>query len=352
MGLITLDSDWRIEDCLGMLVSWLPAGSHASEAIPLLTGLDAILDEVASGQRSSFSLPRVALQMGALADKIVSLEIMPAESRDSLQILVRDETELANLEQSIHQQRNELSLANEALSEAKARTEVALREKSSFLAKISHDLKTPLQVIMGNAEILRADLPKDEREAFLQDVLDNSDFLLALITDLLEASALEVDQMKLTEEVIDVGALLQRTLSMVRQLPGGNERHFELCIDGDHMILADPMRLQRLLLNVVANAVKFTDDGGRISVQARPIGTGEFVIEVEDDGCGVEPDMMKRVFEPFVTGSAAEGSGLGLHIAKGLADLHEADLTLSSEPGLGTTATLRLPRSRVVNEAR
>ena len=349
MGLITLDSNGKINSCLGTLVSWLPIGSDADEAMPLLAGLDEVLDEVSSGKRSSFSLPRVAFQMGELEDKVVSLEIMQAETPERLHILVRDETELANLEQSIHQQRNELSLANQALSEAKLRIEAALREKSSFLAKISHDLKTPLQVIMGNAEILRGDLPKDEREAFLQDVHDNSNFLLALITDLLEASALEVDQMKLTEEVVDVGALLQRMLSMVRQLPEGRERHFELSIHDHQKIMADPMRLQRLLLNVVGNALKFTDEGGHIALKAKSCGTGDFIIEVQDDGCGVEPDMMKRVFEPFVTGNQTEGSGLGLHIAKGLAELHDADLTLLSEPGAGTIARLRLPRSRVVN---
>lgn len=349
MGLITLDSSWKIDSCLGTLVSSLPIGRQASEAIPLLTGLDDILAEIADGQRQSFSLPRVVFRNGALTDKVVSLEIIPAETSDGLQILVRDETEVAELEQSIHQQRNELSLANEALSEAMERTEAALKEKSSFLAKISHDLKTPLQVIMGNAEILRGDLPKDERDSFLEDVLDNSNFLLALITDLLEASTLEIDQMKLTEEEIDVGSLLQRMLSTVRRLPGGDQRLFQLRIDDDRRILADPMRLQRLLLNLVGNAVKFTDDGGHIALKAGPVDAGDFVIEVEDDGCGVEPDMMKHVFEPFVTGNATEGSGLGLHIAKGIAELHEAELTLSSKPGAGTTARLLLPRSRVVN---
>ena len=350
MGLITLDLDRKIDACLGTLVSWLPIGSRASDAIPFLTGLDDVLDEIVSGQRASLKLPRVAFQGGALADKVLSLEIMPSETPDRLQVLVRDETELANLERNVLQQRNELTLANEALSEARQRAEAALREKSSFLANISHDLKTPLQVIMGNAEILKGDLPEDERKAFLEDVLDNSNFLLALITDLLDASVLEAGQLKLIEEAVDVSALLERILAMAGRMQGGKERRFELTLDDKKQaILADPMRLQRLLLNLVSNAVKFTDNGGWIAVRAGPTTTGDFVIEIEDDGVGIESGLIKRVFEPFMTGSAAEGVGLGLHIAKGLAELHGADLSLLSEPGSGTTAVLCLPKFRVLS---
>lgn len=350
LGVVVLGPDRRIDGCLGTLVSSLAAGSLASEVLPFLAGLDDVLDEIASGQRSSFTLPRVALEQGSLAERILSFEIMPSETPDGLQILVRDESELAGLEQNVLQQRNELALANEALTEAKQRMELALREKSSFLANISHDLKTPLQVIMGNAEILRGDLPEEERQSFLQDVLDNSNFLLALITDLLDASALEVDQLELTEDVVDINALLERALSMMRQVPDGKDRHFTLDIDGEsHAVLADPMRLRRLLLNVLGNAVKFTDDGGQITVRASTTSMGDLLIEIEDDGCGIDPLMMKRVFEPFTRGGKAEGSGLGLHIAKKLADLHEAELTLSSERDAGTVVRLRLPKFRVVN---
>ena len=284
-----------------------------------------------------------------MAGMTLSLQITPSETSNSVQILVRDESELADLEQNVLQQRNELALANEALSEARQRAEEALRQKASFLANISHDLKTPLQVIIGNAEILRGDLPQDERDEFLKDILDNSNFLLALITDLLDASALEADQLRLTEEQIDIGSLLERILSMARQIPDGKQRQFELALDEKHpLVVADPMRLRRLLLNLVSNAVKFTDVNGRIVLRAAPKETGDFLVEVEDDGCGIEPAMMRRVFEPFTSTGSREGTGLGLHIAKGLADLHQANLSLSSKPGVGTTARLCLPKARVV----
>ena len=350
MGLVSLDAKRHVDASLGMLVDWLKPGVPARDVMPFLVGLEDVLDEIASGQRPPLALPRVALQERVFAEKVLSVEIMPSDSPSGINILLRDETELSGLEQNLLQQRNELAIANEALDEARQRAEVALQEKASFLANVSHDLKTPLQVIIGNAEILRSDLPIEEREAFLQDVLDNSNFLLALITDLLDASALEADQLQLTEDVIDIEAMLERVLSMARRLPNGSDRRFHMAIDEGHRaVRADPMRLQRLLLNIVSNAVKFTSSNGSIAVKTRPDDEGDLVIEIDDDGCGIDPGMMKRVFEPFVMGGVAEGSGLGLHIAKGLAELHGADLTLASELGSGTKARLRLPKSRIVS---
>lgn len=349
MGLIELDQDLNVDKCLGMLVSSLSIGRHIGDEIPLLIGMDNILDEIVSGRKPSVTLPRVMLQEGALAAKVLSVEILPSEISNRLRILIRDETELAELEQSILQQRNELTLANEALSEAKLQLEAALKEKATFLANISHDLKTPLQVIMGNAELLRGDLSKEEREGFLQDVLDNSNFLLALINDLLDASALEAGQLKFVEEPVDIMGVLEQTLSTARQMPYGQRRKFELNQnDGNPLILADPMRLRRLLLNLVSNAVKFTDDGGCIAVKAGAVDTGDFIIEIDDDGCGIEPELMQHAFEPFTKGGVNEGTGLGLYIAKGLAELHDAHLVLFSEPGAGTKARLSLPKSRVL----
>ncbi|MGI9436419.1 MAG: sensor histidine kinase [Geminicoccaceae bacterium] len=274
---------------------------------------------------------------------------MPSLEPGRLQIVFRDETEIATLEQKIVQQRNELSLAYDALNTAKERVEAALREKTTLLANVSHDLKTPLQVIMGNAEILRNDLPDEERKAFLRDIADNSTYLLTLITDLLDASAIDAAQMELSEETIDINEMLARILSMAKRLPGATSKRFEFVASDDQtMILADPMRLQRLLLNILSNAVKFTDDEGHVVVRVGRTGTGDLMLEVEDNGCGIEPIMKDRIFEPFTRSGRAEGTGLGLHIAKGLAELHDGDLSISSRIGVGTTAKLRLPKCRLI----
>ena len=326
-------------------------GAAATEAISVLVGLEDILAEITAGDLPSFSLPRVSLSETELADLVLSLEIVRSDEPGSLHIVFRDETDIATLEQEVIQKRNELSLTHESLEKAKERAEQLLREKAAFLANVSHDLKTPLQVIMGNAELLKGDLPDDERDGFLQDILDNSDFLLTLITDLLEASTLDAQQLELIEEPIDVNEMLEHVLAMARQLPASGSKQFTLMHEGEAVLLrGDTMRFQRLLLNIVSNAVKFTGDDGHIGVLLRRTDKGELILEVQDDGCGIEPDLLNKVFEPFTRSGKAEGSGLGLHIAKGLATLHDADLSLTSKPGHGTTATLRLPKTRLIEK--
>lgn len=350
MGLVVLDPDQAIRACFGKLVDGLAPGPKATEVIPVLVGLEEVLEQIIAGDLSSFSLPRVSWDTVGAEDRVLSLEIVPADEAGLLHIILRDETEIATLEQEVIQKRNELSLTYDALAKAKDRAEKALRDKAAFLANVSHDLKTPLQVIMGNAEILKGELPEAERDAFLRDILDNSDFLLTLINDLLEASALEAEQLELAEEPIDIDKMLERILAMARQLPGGASTRFALATDDQPIIVrGDPMRLQRLLLNIVSNAVKFTGDEGQVTINVQKNEIGDLKLEVSDDGCGIQPEMMTRVFEPFTRSGNREGSGLGLHIAKGLATLHGADLSLTSEPGRGTTATLSLPKSRLID---
>jgi len=349
IGLITLGPDHRIVACEGKLVDWLSQGAEATQAIPFLTGLGGILDDIKQERMSSFSLPRVGWGDSLRSHQVLSLEIIPADVPGHLQIILRDETDVARLERNILQQRNELSLANVALAEAKERAEELLREKASFLASVSHDLKTPLQVIMGNAEILRSDLSREERDRFLQDVWDNSNFLLSMITDLLDASALEADQLALTEEPVEIRSILERVLSTARQIPEGNDRRFALLVEDENQrIMADPMRLRRLLTNLVGNAVKFTEGGGHIDVNAQGTDSGYYLISVKDDGCGIDSKLIDRVFDPFVMGGSSDGSGLGLYIAKGIAELHGAALSIRSEIGQGTSVELKLPKSRLV----
>jgi two-component system cell cycle sensor histidine kinase PleC len=350
MGLVVLDSDQAIQAHYGGLVNGVRLGVKASEALPALIGLEEIIDQVMTGDLGSFVLPRISFD--GSDEQVLSLEIRPSDQPGRLHVFVRDETAIAALEQEVIQKRNELSLAYDQLAREKARADKALRDKTAILANVSHDLKTPLQVIMGNADILKNDLPRSERERFLQDILDNGDYLLTLITDLLEASEIEAELRPLEEEPIEISPLLERVVLMAKRLPGGDRRHIEIEIDdgalGSMRVMGDPMRLQRLLLNILSNAVKFTNEGGRIAFKAVRTEAGQLRLTIADDGVGVEADFLGQIFEPFARRGRAEGSGLGLHIAKGLAALHQADLTMESQPGKGATAVLDIPECRLI----
>jgi signal transduction histidine kinase len=357
IGLVTLDPDRRVSARHGRLVRWFPLQAEAADAIPFLVGLEQVLDEVAAGARTTFELAKLGWVRPDGAAEVLSLSILKGEAPGTLEIWFQDETETAALHQELVQSRNELALREAALIEARATAEAALRAKAAFLANVSHDLKTPLQVIIGNAEILGgadvAALAADERDLYLEDIRENGAFLLSLITDLLEGSALEAGKVELAEEPVALRPFLERLLAMVRQLPEAERREISLEPDGaDHRLLADPMRLQRLLLNLLANAVQYSGAGGRVRLRAGTAGEGDLLIEVEDDGPGIEPTLRERLFEPFSPGANTRGSGLGLHIAKGIAEVHGATLDLASPEAGGTKASLRLPASRLLGPDR
>lgn len=350
-GIVVIDRGLDVRQRRGALVQWVPLGGAVTLALPFLVGYEQSLAEVMTGVRARLRLPRIGWQGGPFADDVISLEVLPGLNADTAILWFQDETEVARLEQQVLQQRNELALTNAALEDGRVRAEEAHRAKSAFLANISHDLKTPLQVIIGNAEILRSQAgANDARDAFLQDIEDSGQFLLSLISDLLEVAALESGDLDMVEEPTELDALVDQSLAMVQALPEAGGRHFSVTMPDERcVIMADPVRLKRVLVNLLSNAVKFTRDDGEISVQADTGADGGLALRVRDDGCGMDPDLAHRALEPFVRGGDAPGSGLGLHIARGLAERHGGGLTVESRPGQGTTVTLHLPESRRIN---
>ena len=350
-GIVVIDRALEVRQRRGALVQWVPLGGSVTSALPFLVGYEQSLADVMAGARARLGLPRIGWQDGPFADDVLSLEVLPGLNADTAILWFQDETEVARLEQQVLQQRNELALANTALEEARARAEEAHRAKSAFFANISHDLKTPLQVILGNAEILRSQAGANgAREAFLRDIEDSGQFLMSLIVDLLEVAALESGDLDMVEEPTELAALVAQSLAMVRALPEAGGRHFSVSLPDERwLIMADPVRLKRVLVNLLGNAVKFTRDDGRIGVEADASPDGGLALQVRDDGCGMDADLVRRALEPFVRGGSAPGSGLGLHIAKTLVERHGGGLTLESAPGQGTTVTLHLPKSRRIN---
>ena len=263
-----------------------------------------------------------------------------------------DISEQKQMEQALRFARAEAEEARSRAVEAQRLAEQANRAKSQFLAAMSHELRTPLNAIAGYAELLelgiRGPVTPEQRQD-LQRIRRSQRRLLALITDVLNFAKIETGtvhftwtQVPVDELLISVGELIsaqvrERRLVYSAQLCGA------ACT-----VFADREKVQQVLLNLLTNAVKFTEPGGSIAV-ACEIRAATIAVRVRDTGSGIAPGQLEAIFEPFVQverrlNNPGEGSGLGLAISRDLARAMGGDLTAESRLGAGSTFTLTLPR--------
>jgi signal transduction histidine kinase/CheY-like chemotaxis protein len=236
----------------------------------------------------------------------------------------------------------------------------ASQHKSQFLANMSHELRTPLNAIIGVSEMLREDA-----EALQQDlepldrVLGAARHLLALINDILDLSKIEAGRMELQLEDFALAPLIDGVARTIESLAAKNENRVAVSCDAAiGRLHADQMRLRQALLNLMSNANKFTERG-TITVEARQTqeNGGDWVtIAVTDTGIGMTPEQMGRLFQEFSQADASTtrkygGTGLGLAISKRFCQMMGGDITVESEPGRGSTFTIRLPRIAQSDEA-
>jgi len=233
--------------------------------------------------------------------------------------------------------------------------EQAGRAKTMFFANVSHELRTPLNAIIGFAELIAGDDAADPAATreYARDIRDGGRHLLAVINDILDYARLEAGRLGLSESLVDVAEIAEAARRVVAGR--ADELGVRIAVEtppGLPRVSADPVKLRQILINLVANAAEFTPRGGEVSLRAAT-GPGEdgLRIEVSDTGIGMTPEEVEIALEPF--GQAAvgrgrrEGSGLGLPLARAMAELHGGTLTVSSVPGQGTTVRVTLPAARV-----
>ncbi len=256
------------------------------------------------------------------------------------------------------QQRVELNRQNEQtrrqLVVALDRAEQANKVKITFLARMSHEIRTPMTAIVGLADVLRrsrTDLD-DKTRAWLEQIHRNADHLIALLNDLLDLSKIDAGELQVASGPVPMHDLLDSVESTL--LPKAQEKGLELRVTCDPdlpaVILSDRLRLRQILLNLGANAVKFTDHGRVDIAAALEPGGGPPVLSlvVRDTGVGIAADQLELIFQPFMQSpgedlAARGGTGLGLDISRRLARALGGDVTVVSQPGLGSAFTLRLP---------
>ncbi len=279
-----------------------------------------------------------------LQEQALQLEEQAAE-------LEQQVDEAQTMQEELEQTNEELHRAIQAAGQAQAAAERANRAKSQFLATMSHELRTPLNAIAGYVDILqlglRGPLVEDQR-ADLERIKLNQRILLRLIEDVLDVARLESGRLNYRMSDVHMHDLLHSLeVSIAPALrKKGLTYHFERC-SADAMAYADRDKVEQIMLNLLSNATKFTDQG---RVDVRCIAGHDMIeIEVSDTGRGIPPHMLDTIFEPFVQGEqeltrTAEGTGLGLAISRQLARGMGGDVTVRSEVGTGSTFVLSLPR--------
>lgn len=257
--------------------------------------------------------------------------------------------------------RDEIAYHNQtekALYEAKREAEIANKTKSEFLAAISHDLRTPLNAVMGFAEMMRKHVfgPLGDRhyEEYAKDIHDSGRLLVSLINDILDLSKIEAGKCELDEENLVVAPFIRNSVKMVTPLAETRKIQLSADIEPDlPMLRGDEKALTRAINNLLSNAVKFTPADGRIAVSAKSNGSGSICIAVADTGIGMSERGILKALKPFEQVNTAhsksnEGAGLGLYLCQRFMELHGGALEIESEVDKGTTVTLRFPPERTV----
>ncbi|GAB4358958.1 MAG: hypothetical protein Kow00114_11500 [Kiloniellaceae bacterium] len=260
--------------------------------------------------------------------------------------------------QALQQQLGE---ALDRLQQARSRAREADRAnqaKSDFLAKMSHELRTPLSAIIGFAEMIEQQamgpIGNSKYSDYAGDIRESGRHLLGIINDILDLSKVESGKETLHEQAIPVADLIDgvRVLLNGRPREAGVTLQIE-CPDDLPAVRADKRRLTQILVNLLSNAIKFTAEGGTVMLRCWATPGSGYVFQVSDNGVGIAREDIPLALSVFGqvdgwTQRRVKGTGLGLPLSKALAELHGGTLDLQSEPGRGTTVTLRLPAHRIL----
>ncbi len=269
--------------------------------------------------------------------------------------LTRDKNEVMGLVQDITDSASKLMETNAALKLACEAAERANATKTEFLSRMSHDIRTPMNAIIGMSTIARKHMDDRERLQNCLDKIDSSSqYLLALINEVLDMSKIEAGKFVLSKEPIHLPSLMDNLLSMIQ--PSIRAKHQELTVDISPMehenVISDQLRIQQIFMNIMSNAVKYTGEGGKISFALtekytgkKNVGCYEFVFS--DNGKGMSPEFLKKLATPFEREedervSKEQGTGLGMTITYNIVKLMDGRINVKSELNRGTTFRVTL----------
>lgn len=271
------------------------------------------------------------------------------------------------LDRKVKQQKKKLEVQHDQLALALQQANAASKAKTDFLSNMSHDIRTPMNAIIGFTEL--AEVHKNNSrlvQEYLQKISMASHHLLSLINDVLDMSRIESGKVTLEEKPVNLQELVGGIRDILQNDMKQKGLDFFLDVEGvkDTVVICDKLRINQILLNCLSNAMKFTASGGSIGLRVvqmdnAPVGYGNFSFEVWDTGIGMSEEYVRHIFEPFTrertsTVSKIQGTGLGMAIVKNIVDMMNGSISVYSEQGCGTTfhieIALRLAKTAAVQQ--
>lgn len=243
----------------------------------------------------------------------------------------------------------------QALQDALMQAQHANQAKTTFLSNMSHDIRTPMNAIIGFATIAASHMDRtDQVRDCLHKILSSSNHLLGLINDILDMSRIESGKLKIHNQECNISELMHNLVNIIQ--PQVKSKQLEMFIDTfdvvNEDVITDPLKLNQIFINLMGNAVKYTPAGGTVSFRITQHATfrhgwGDYVFTIRDNGIGMSKEFVEHIFEPFerestATRSGIQGAGLGMAITKNIVDMMGGEIKVESEVGKGSTFTVRL----------
>jgi signal transduction histidine kinase len=336
------------------------------DAAPLAADTEAASPALNAVERSAFHelARRLTERLGEPGAGIEPQTSDPAEPVPALPIsadreaALRTEIEDAQAEIAEHKQRaQELAQAGREAEKARSEAEKASAAKSDFLARISHEIRNPLNAIIGFSELMMQErfgpIGNDRYRQYLKDIHGCGEHLISLVNDLLDLSKIEAGKLELAFTGLALNELIQQCVALMAP-QAARERIIVRSALAPKLppVVADARAVRQIVLNLLSNAIKFTGAGAQVIVSTARTDRGEVVLRVRDTGAGMSAQELTTALEPFrqlaTTRNLAGGTGLGLPLTKALAEANRASFHITSAPGAGTLVEVTFPASQVL----
>ena len=322
--------------------------------MPEMDGLEVLA--ILRRSHDSISLPVLMVTARNEGEDVVSA--FAAGANDYIEKPVDFPVLVARLQHHLEHKRldDEVKTSRARLEEQNRKLAVANQYKDNFLSSMSHELRTPLNAVLGFSEVLLDEMLgplNDKQKQYCGEIYNSGSYLLLIINDLLDLSKIEAGKLELELQSSEVRPLLEAVLGLMKEK--AQRRGINLVCDIDERLDRvewDPLRVKQMLINLLGNALKFTESGKRVTLSAGMAGDNEVILSVADEGCGISSADLARIFQPFEQAASpmrkthVEGTGLGLALVSRLAALHGGRVEVESEVAVGSRFTLYLPRNR------